>query len=436
MILTLAAWPLLGQSGLTPERHARLHRMLAESPVFQRGFAGFSLYDPAEQHFWYNYRADHYFTPASNAKVLTFFAVSNTLRDSLPLLFYQDLGDTLQCWGAGNPLLLHPDFGEVDSLFRWLLDRDESVILYSADNWRDQRFGSGWSWDDFPYGYQMEKSALPIYGNAVRFQKTRRLDTLLLLPDYFRNSLVYIPDQQGPAINRKEDQNIFTFNRYALVTSRINRTLPFRYSPQLAVRLLSEALDKTVQLNFAPLPPPRERRLLQQPLPDTLLRRLLWNSDNFVAEQLLLSGSAVRYGHLDSDQLLDYVRDTLLRGLPHPIEWVDGSGLSRYNQFSPRSLVLVLAQLYAQYEPERLLGFFPAGGSRGTIANYYPGRRNQPYVFAKTGSLRHIHCISGYLKTRGGRTLIFSFMINNFLGSSRDLKLELQDVFEWIRDNG
>jgi D-alanyl-D-alanine carboxypeptidase/D-alanyl-D-alanine-endopeptidase (penicillin-binding protein 4) len=423
------------QGGFTQEQHDRLLTMVTESPVFNRGFAGFALFDPAAHQFWFSHRADQYFTPASNTKLLTFFAASNLLRDSLPLLFYQDRGDTLQCWGTGYPLLLHPDFSEVDSLWRWLRGREEKVILFSAANWRDERFGPGWSWDDFPYGYQMEKAPLPLYGNAVRFSKQERLDSLLLQPAYFRQALVYEPTA-AYTVSRLEDRNLFTFGPRAVASRRFERSIPFRYYPLLATQLLSDTLGRTVLLNHEPLPPPRQRQLLRQALPDTLYRRLLHDSDNFLAEQLLLLCSAERYGHLDSEQLLDYARDTLLRGLPEPIDWVDGSGLSRYNQFTPRSIVLILDQLHGLYPLDRLLSLFPAGGRSGTIANWYKGPGNIPYVFAKTGTLRHVHCLSGYLRTRSDRLLIFSFMINNYPGQLKDLKEEVQRVLEWVRING
>jgi D-alanyl-D-alanine carboxypeptidase/D-alanyl-D-alanine-endopeptidase (penicillin-binding protein 4) len=53
-------------------------------------------------------------------------------------------------------------------------------------------------------------------------------------------------------------------------------------------------------------------------------------------------------------------------------------------------------------------------------------------VFAKTGSLRYVHSLSGYVKTKKGKVLIFSFMHNNFTGSSDPLKKEMQDILKRV----
>jgi D-alanyl-D-alanine carboxypeptidase/D-alanyl-D-alanine-endopeptidase (penicillin-binding protein 4) len=99
--------------------------------------------------------------------------------------------------------------------------------------------------------------------------------------------------------------------------------------------------------------------------------------------------------------------------------------------FTPRSIVKILEKIHSELPEENVFGIFPSGGVSGTIKNWYAGE-NGPYVFAKTGTLSGKHCLSGYLKTKKGKTLIFSFMHNNFKGSSAPLKREMEKVLKRI----
>ncbi len=442
--LTLWCWALavvygsLGAQAsgeLTEEQRAKLDGLVAESAVFGLGFTGFALYDPTARVYLYTHQADQYFTPASNVKILTLLTSISLLGEGLPLVFYRSERDTLWCWGTGNPMLFHPELGSIDSLGRWLSARPERVIALTEDHWHTPRFGEGWSWDDYNTSYQCDRAALPVFGNRVRWRKSGRTSTLESLPPYFNQQLVYRdePYENTPLLDRAEGQNIFYFGRKALRRESLREDIPFYYSLETAAALLADTLNRVVVAARRPLPDQYE--VLRQPAPDTLYQLMMQESDNFLADQLLLMGSAERYGQLSVRQLLDYARDTLLRGAPHPLEWVDGSGLSRYNQLTPRTLVQVLEQLHNLLTETWLFSVFPAGGKSGTIKGWYAGEDGQPFVYAKTGTLRHVHCLSGYLRTRNNRTLIFSFMHNNFPRPISELRREMDKALRWMRDN-
>lgn len=420
------------QVALTPKQLSTLGALVESSTTFQKGFTGFALFDPVAQKFLYTYQANKYFTPASNAKILTFFAAETMLNGQMPLLHYQDFGDTLKMWGTGYPLLLHPYFADMDTLGNWLRARHDSVWYIADDHYQDGRFGEGWSWDDYPYGYQMEKAALPVYGNGVHFSKRGHLAPMVLTPARFQEKLVY--DSRVATLGREEDRNIFTFGKRALSAQKLDRSLPFLYSLPLAIELLRDTFRQQIWPIASALPPAVDRQTLMAPLPDSLYRLLLHDSDNYTAEQLILMCSARRYGILNTEQTLAYLRDTVLAHLPQPVDWVDGSGLSRYNQVTPTALVLVLNQLQQRIPQARLFDLFPAGGQSGTIQQWYKGKGGKPFVYAKTGTLRHVHCLSGYLVNADGKVLIFSFMHNNFPAPVSDLKREMAKVLGWIHE--
>ena len=77
----------------------------------------------------------------------------------------------------------------------------------------------------------------------------------------------------------------------------------------------------------------------------------------------------------------------------------------------------------------------PIGGVDGTIKNWYaPDEDEAPYVFAKTGTLSNNHSLSGFVKTKKGKLLTFSFMNNNYSGSSSEVKFEMEKVLRMVRD--
>ena len=112
---------------------------------------------------------------------------------------------------------------------------------------------------------------------------------------------------------------------------------------------------------------------------------------------------------------------------------MDGSGLSRYNLFTPRSVVQLLEKIYAEVPQERLFELLPAGGESGTIKNLY--KADTPYVFGKTGTLENNHSLSGFLKTKSGKVLIFSFMNSNYTVPSSEIKAEMEKILLNLRDN-
>lgn len=423
-----------GTKSITLKERRNLHQLVEESPVFQKSFTGFALYDPESREWLYQKDAHQYYTPASNTKILTLYTALEVLGDSFPLLHYEQRQDSLIFWGSGNPALLDPTLPlPVDAVA--FLQQHDGPLFFKPANFKDRRFGSGWAWDDFPYYYQPEKAGMPVYGNFVEFSKSDQMERMQVWPPYFKKFVqqdtTLAPTSPNAVIVRDEHQNQFRLNSAAINGKPYRRWLPFRYTPELVLGVLQDTLARNIY--YLPNFEPSEVRELINPRPDTIYRKLMQQSDNFIAEQLLLMGSDKLFGEMNTRKMIAYAQDSLLSGAPDKFEWVDGSGLSRYNLFTPRSVIYVLEQLHQKMPEKWLFEVFPAGGEQGTISNWYgPSEGQHAFVFAKTGSLRHRHCLSGYIKTRAGKTLLFSFMHNNFTGSSSSIKKQMNLVLRWI----
>ncbi len=410
-----------------------VEKMMQSSAVFSRQFTGFTLYDPVKKTTLTSINDDKYFTPASNTKILSFYTALKILGDSLPVLNYFETEEDLFFWGTGNPLLLHPDFDTGSEALDFLKAQNKT-LRFVNQNFQDNRFGEGWMWDDYPYYYQVEKSALPMYGNAVRFTLDSS-SSLKIRPAYFEAVSKAGVKTNSFYVNRDEYLNWFEYHLPKKHTrATITKEVPFVASGQLLRNLLSDTLNRKV------FPAPEfildtltQWETLFIPTPDTLYKRLMQQSDNFIAEQLLLMCSDRVLGFQNTLKVINYAKQNVFKDLPDELLWFDGSGLTRYNMFTPRSLVAILDHMWNEFPEERLLEIFPAGGKSGTIERYYGGK--EPFIFAKTGTLRNNHCLSGYLRTDSGQILIFSFMNNHFKGDSNEVKKEMEKVLRYIKES-
>lgn len=407
---------------------------IEKSPVFSKSFTGFALYDPEKEQMIYEQHSDKYFTPASNTKIFTLYTCLKVIDDFMPGIQYVKQGDSLIFWGTGNPGFLHPYIEDNGVVFKFLKKVKED-LYFCPNNFQEKRFGSGWAWDDYPYYFQPERSSFPIYGNVVLFERDTLKNGFSVQPPFFNNYVNFDSELGGskPTFIRGENDNDFQHNAQAVTGADYFKEMPFKYSDDLFIQLLEDTLKRSVQLldvNILPDAFPDSEELYSGGQSE-FYRFLMQHSDNFIAEQLMLMVSNRLFDTLNVAMAIQYAKDSLLNDLPDEPLWVDGSGLSRYNMFTPRSIVKLLEKIYKTIPQERIFAIFPKGGISGTIKNQYEGAEGA-YVFAKTGTLRNKHCLSGYLKTQKGKTLIFSFMHNNFKGSSAPLKREMEKILKSI----
>ena len=86
-----------------------LEKLILENEVLSNNFTGAVFYNPSMRKTIFEINGDRYFTPASNIKLLTYYATSQVLKDSSNAMEYTVLGDSLIFWGTGDPTFLNPD---------------------------------------------------------------------------------------------------------------------------------------------------------------------------------------------------------------------------------------------------------------------------------------------------------------------------------------
>lgn len=385
---------------------------------------GFALYDLEKKKSVYTYNADRYFTPASNTKIFTLFSCLSLLGDSIPALKYVEKQDSLIFWGTGDPSFFYREVYNNDRVYSFL--KQSALPLYfSDDNFETTNFGSGWAWDDYNDYYSAERSPFPIYGNIMSLEASGK--KVSVQPPYLKNYVKLGASSSKAKVIRRLESNEFTFHP-GYVQKKFKADVPFKVDPELTTNLLSDTLKKIVR--YVQTPISKSARTVYSLPVDSVYRVMMQESDNFLAEQLLLICSQVVSDTLQPEIAIRYIKKNFLHDLADEPSWVDGSGLSRYNLFTPRSIVQLWEKIYDRLPRERLFALLATGGKSGTIKNWYNG--DPPYIFGKTGSLSNNHCLSGYLVTKKGKTLIFSFMNNNFTASISDVRRDMEKILRSI----
>jgi D-alanyl-D-alanine carboxypeptidase/D-alanyl-D-alanine-endopeptidase (penicillin-binding protein 4) len=395
----------------------KIEKQMASS-FFENQFTGIYIYDVNADKVVYNYNGNKYFTPASNVKIFTLFTGLELLSDSIPAFKYDVDKDTITIQATGDPTFLHSFFKDSTAL---KMAKKYKKVNLLTNNSIDKKYAPGWAWEDFDSYFSPERSAFPMYGNVLTIQHG---NSLRVVPDYFENDIKITDNSYG----RSEFSNQFYFGKNRLEETQI----PMIMNNSLLLNLWNNLLpNKVTIISKTDVYVSKTAYSISA---DSLYKRMMEVSDNFLAEQLLILASSTLSATLNSAKARTFILENQLKDLKQKPRWVDGSGLSRYNLFTPSSFVEVLTKMYKKIPKERLFSFFPVAGTSGTLKNWFSGKE-RPFLYAKSGSLGNNYNLSGYLITNSKKVLIFSFMNNHFTHSSSSIKEQIQVVLEQLRDD-
>jgi len=394
---------------------------------------GIHVFDPSTNTNLFSYQSNKYFVPASNTKIVTCFAALQYLGDSVLAgqIAFTDSG--MHVYASGDPTFLQPEYA-THPLFNIL--KNSNKIYLHTPSFTAKPFGQGWSWDDYDASYMPSRSAFPMYGNVVRVAKNA--GQLSVTPSFFKDSTKGISAtiNKGFSVSRQMASNQFEVQADTSKTKF--EEIPYRTSNwtnaplTLEASLLSEALGgtKVIALDDAREnnAPSTAAKIYSRPL-DSLLKPLMHRSDNFYAEQALLMVGKGLHQSFDDKKTIAYLLANDLADLAQKPNWVDGSGLSRYNLFTPENFTSILHKMYKAYSFERLQNIFPTGGEvGGTLSSNYKNLNGK--IFAKTGTLSGQVALSGYLITKKGKTLIFSVLVNNHTTTASNVRKSVEQFIQ------
>lgn len=410
-------------------------RELLQQPGLEAAQVGISLYDPAKAAYLYNWQENKYFVPASNTKLFTLYAGLKYLGDSLVGIRYRQTDTALFIIPAGDPTLLHPDFA-AQPVIDFLKKTKKNTYLTSA-NWRDRALGRGWPWDDYNDDYMPERSPLPVYGNMIRWVQDSASASFYSIPDV-NWDVRFTTDTLKKAfvVQREFNNNVFEITEGQ--GKNEERRVPFITNGiASAALLLKDTIGRTVFTGTVPRSSGMSAShnsglsILHSRPVDSLFRPMMHHSDNFFAEQTLLMVSNERLGWMNDTRIIDTLLKSDLKELPQKPVWVDGSGLSRNDLFTPKDFVWLLDKMKNEFGLARMKRILPTGGT-GTLASYY--KKDSGAIFAKTGSLTGVVALSGYLITKKDHLLIFSVLINNHTAGGTAIRKDIEKLIEMVRE--
>lgn len=483
LLALFVAAPLAGQTATLPRTDdavdaiARGVESVIEASPRDRAHWGILVHDPVSGRDLYARNADRLFVPASNLKLVVTaaaahyldpgFRYATTLYGTGPVRDGVLEGD-LVVYGRGDPTISGRYYdGDMDAVFEALADslsargvrRVAGRVVADASYFDSTRVHPDWEAYDLLWWYAAPVASLGFNDNSVDF----RIE----------------PGAVGEpaAISWEPRTSHFEFvNRTRTVRSGGAHTLDFVWiagtdsvlaygtvpadarswveyfamgdPPAYAATVLRETLERRgiridhddVRVIWDPArsvltpggrPVEGVQRLTEWhsvPL-DRLVFPILNSSQNWFAEQMLktVGREVSSEGSWRAGIELERRFLTEVVGIePEAFDLRDASGLSSGNLITPRALARLLVHMRGQ--PLAYEAMPVAGGESGSLRYRLTDLRGR--VRAKTGGIRNVDTLSGYLTTDGGRELVFVVMANGAAFS--DSRGALDDVVRAI----
>jgi serine-type D-Ala-D-Ala carboxypeptidase/endopeptidase (penicillin-binding protein 4) len=453
-----------------------IQKVIDASPAARTAFWGMQVMDLASGKTIYEWNPDHYFVPASNAKLfstalaLTRLGADHTfqtrvLADSTPDAAGRVRG--LRLVGGGDPNLnaraipyrMGPAIGDplagIQDLAEQLVARGVKRVdgdITGDDTWYVwQPYAVGWGIDDPMSDDGPPISALTLNDNVLTLQvrpgaAVGSPAALSLLPaaEFFRienrvrtvavggERRIHFERLPGsrdaqlwgsvPIRDRGQDLLISVedpaqFAAQALLTALERRGVTVSGTAVAMHRYPDEVGDLSQAEQPAPMQGIELARRVSAPLLEDL-RITAKVSQNLHAELLLRAVGRMRRNVGSFEAGLAEMKTFLGELGIEPVSYnlMDGSGLSRLDLLTPATVVKLLRYMYDSPLREKWISILPVGGQDGTLSSRFGSTPAAGRVYAKTGSLSHVSALSGYLQRADGSWLAFSLLVNNYGG--------------------
>jgi D-alanyl-D-alanine carboxypeptidase/D-alanyl-D-alanine-endopeptidase (penicillin-binding protein 4) len=459
-----------------------IQKLLEANAASRTAFWGIQAVDLSSGKTLYELNADHFFVPASNAKL---FATSLALTRLGPDFTFETrvladappdsagrIAGSLRLIGGGDPNLsaraipyqrgpitgnpLAPIEALADQIVAHGVTRVDGGIVGDDTFYVWQPYPAGWSLDDPLSADGAPVSALTLADNSSSLAirpgaAAGDLASLSFNPplEFYRiENRVRTVAAGGPRVIRWKrlpgSRDAQLWGTIPLRDRGTDFLIAVEDPAEFAARALEAALeargvtvgggvsvrhlypDEVPDLTQAPLPaPPEGVELAARPSAPLLedMRITAKVSQNLHAELALRAVGRARRNIGSVEAGMEEMKAFLGEAGIDPGAWhlTDGSGLSRLDLVTPAAVVKLLRFMYNSPARDNFVSILPVGAEDGTLASRFGQTPAAGRIHAKTGSLSHVSALSGYIERADGHWVAFSILVNNFNPQAADI---------------
>jgi D-alanyl-D-alanine carboxypeptidase/D-alanyl-D-alanine-endopeptidase (penicillin-binding protein 4) len=419
---------------------------LTGSSLVKNASVAISIYDPMDKSSIYEYHSTTSMIPASVQKIYT--AVTSMEVLGLDYRFQTHIGysgevvdgvlkGNLIIRGGGDPSWveeIYPDGPHkvfeawADSLKAHGITSIDGDLVADLSLYPTQVYLGQWVSEDKPYNYAPSISALSFNANTIRYDMLPASSAgkpVIISPRfgyeyfYWKNQAKTTKKGGGTSVwlQTAADSRNIVFKGSVAIGSDDYLKPAVRDPAGFTLKIIAETLkasgigisgnnivqDKlSAPLEAIPLFTYYSVELTK------ILAVMLKTSSNMIAEALLctLGGSAEGGSkHVSA----------LLKELGFPEDKVavkDGSGLARSNQITSAQLCALLCHAHDQEWFPTFVSSLAMPGENGTLKKRFKGNSGEPRVFAKTGTMKGVSCLAGYVRAADDQLYAFVILCN------------------------
>ena len=424
-----------------PRLEESIGRILADGEL-QRTAVGIHVVDLDTGAVLYTRDADRLMNPASNVKLVTAAVVLDELGPNhtfaTELLTQQRRGERIEdlyVRGEGEAFLLFRDVlswaGELRMQGVEVIDGD--VVI--DDGAFDGAYSPpGFDMRDADAAYRSPIGAVSVNFNAVAVTvkpaqavgqpPTVRVDppnAYIEVVNRARTAPGALPRIGVTAQPNGERTQILVTGSIGVSNEGITQRKRIEHPPAFAGAVIAEALamvgiEVEGEVRRGTTPEASQRLVLHhsQPLINAVAAMNKW-SNNFIAEQLLrtLGNEDDHASTWERALQRAQTRMTTYGFEPDSFSLFNGSGLYDGNELSARQVVRLLEVMSThRYGPE-FVSSLAIAGEDGTLRSRLRGEETRGNLRGKTGTLRDVTALSGYVTSASGHRLAFSILFND-----------------------